>query len=80
MKKKIIFISMAFILIIALSIFLIFFSQKKCVTDSDCSINNCCNPTECILKEKAPSCSSIVVCPTEPKTISCKCINGKCAR
>ncbi len=50
-----------------------------CYKDSDCSVNDCCNPTSCIKTDKAPQCQSILVCPAEPPQVSCKCVNNKCS-
>lgn len=54
-----------------------------CIQDSDCVPATCCHPTECVIKEKTPDCSSMfcsTVCsgPLDCGAGNCGCVNNKC--
>lgn len=77
MKKKILFIILFSIIIISIVSYFLFF-YGKCRSDSDCIVNDCCNPTECVLDKGELDCSSILVCEETPPEVNCACIKGKC--
>jgi hypothetical protein len=79
MKKKLWFALLFFVIIILVISYFLFFSEKKCKNDSDCIFDDCCNPTECVLKNKTSlDCSSILVCENPPPAVECSCVEGIC--
>lgn len=74
--NKVIVYFLIFILIIS-SIFIS--GCGGCNDDSDCVVDNCCNPTMCVLKNKtSEDCSSILICEVTPPEVECKCVKGEC--
>ena len=52
--------------------------QGECIKDSDCAPAQCCHPTSCVPKDKAPDCSE-VFCTMECRQGTMDCGQGYCA-
>lgn len=60
------------------------YTEKTCLSDTDCIPATCCHASSCTLKEKTPICSNIM-CTMEcvPGTMdcgqgACACVDGEC--
>jgi len=72
MKKTIIFLLLASILIIGCEQ-----EEVECMIDSDCVAATCCHADSCIAKENAPDCEG-VFCSMECIPYTMDCGQGRC--
>jgi hypothetical protein len=71
-------ITFVFLLILVFTLLFVNGCTGACRDDSDCVLDDCCNPNKCIKKSGADPCSSIFVCEEPVPEVSCRCVEGEC--